>query len=120
MIGDIKNIRSYSHDNETSIVLDFNWGVDIDLKSLEAREKLDGIRDQLPDDIERIFIYKWSSADEEILALRLSSKRDLSNAFDMLNRNLKRRVIISEKMENTDNLIIGPVVNLSQEMVQNL
>jgi HAE1 family hydrophobic/amphiphilic exporter-1 len=91
-ITDLKEMSSFSQENSTFINLQFNWGVDIDAKSLEAREKLDGIRDQLPADIERFFIHKWSSADEEILELRLSSNRDLSNAYDMLNRNVKRRI----------------------------
>jgi len=89
-ITDLKEMRSFSQENTTFINLLFNWGINIDVKSLEAREKLDGIRDQLPEDIERIFIHKWSSADEAILQLRLSSNRDLSNAYDMLNRNVKR------------------------------
>jgi len=92
IIGDIREMRSWSHSDRGNVLVIFNWGIDIDAKTLQAREKIDGIRDQLPDDIERIFIHRWSSSDEAILNLRLSSNRDLSNAYDLLNRNLTRRL----------------------------
>ena len=90
-IGNIKNIYSHSSENFSNVFLEFDWGENTDVKALEAREKIDGIRNLLPDDMERVYIHKFNTSDEEILALRLSSKRDLSNSYDMLNRNLKRR-----------------------------
>jgi len=58
----------------------------------EANEKIDGIWNQLPPDLERYFVFKWSSTDIPIMNLRLSSKRDLSNSYDLLNRKVKRRI----------------------------
>jgi len=91
-IGDIKNMGSWSGENRANIWCEFEWGINTDLKALKAREKVDGIRDQLPDDIERYFIHKWNTSDEEILAMRLSSNRELSDSYDMLDRNVKRRL----------------------------
>ena len=87
-----KRMSSYSREGGANVQFEFNWGVDINLKALEAKEKLDGIRNQLPADVERIFVRKWSTSDMQMLMLRISSNRDLSNAYDMLNRNLKRRI----------------------------
>jgi HAE1 family hydrophobic/amphiphilic exporter-1 len=87
-----KRMSSYSREGGANVQFEFNWGVDINLKALEAKEKLDGIRNQFPADVERIFVRKWSTSDMEMLILRISSNRDLSNAYDMLNRNLKRRI----------------------------
>ena len=91
-ISGIKRMESNSHSGGAWIRLNFDWGVDTDVKALEAKEKLEGIRHLFPDDLERFFIRKWSTADMEILTLRISSNRDLSIAYDMLNRNVKRRV----------------------------
>jgi HAE1 family hydrophobic/amphiphilic exporter-1 len=91
-IGDIKTMGSWSSENQANIWCEFEWGINTDLKALKAREKVDGIRNQLPNDIERYYIHKWNTADEEILALRLSSNRDLSDSYDMLDRNVKRRL----------------------------
>ncbi len=91
-ISGYRRMTSHSGENGSNIQFEFTWGQDINLKALDAKEKLDGIRSQFPSDVERIFVRKWSTSDMEILTLRVSSNRDLSNAYDMLNRNLKRRI----------------------------
>ncbi len=91
-ISDVKRMRSDSHENGGFIALEFDWGIDANVKALEAKEKIDGVRHLLPNDLERFYIRKWSTSDMQLLTLRLSSNRDLSNSYDMLNRNLKRRV----------------------------
>ncbi len=101
-ISGIKRMESNSHSGGAWIRLNFDWGVDTDVKALEAKEKLEGIRHLFPDDLERFFIRKWSTADMEILTLRISSNRDLSNAYDMLNRNVKRRIERIEGVSKVD------------------
>jgi HAE1 family hydrophobic/amphiphilic exporter-1 len=91
-ISGIKRMSSNSWENGAWIQLEFDWGVDANVKALEAREKIDGIRHLLPDDLDRFYVRKWSASDMELLQVRISSDRDLSNAYDMLNRNLKRRI----------------------------
>jgi HAE1 family hydrophobic/amphiphilic exporter-1 len=91
-ISDVKRMRSTSRENQAEVQLEFNWGVDTDIKAIEAREKLDAVRDQLPADIERIFVGQFSTSDMPILQLRVSSERDLSGAYELLDRKLKRRI----------------------------
>ncbi|MCP5107599.1 MAG: efflux RND transporter permease subunit, partial [bacterium] len=91
-ISGIKRMRSDSRENSANIFVEFKWGTNTEIKAIEAREKIDSIRDQLPPDVERIRIGKFSTSDMVLLQLRISSKRDLSNAYDMLNRRVKRRL----------------------------
>ena len=91
-ISGIKRMQSDSRESGASINLEFNWGVDTNVKALEAREKLDGVRHLFPSDLERYFVYKWSSSDQAVLQVRISGARDLSNSYDMLDRNLKRKM----------------------------
>ena len=91
-ITGVKRIMSNSRENGAWVQLEFKWGENTAIKALEAQEKLNGIRHLLPEDVERFFVRKWSSSDWAILNLRISSERDLSNAYDMLNRNIKRRL----------------------------
>ena len=102
-ISDIKRMRSDSHENGGFIALEFDWGIDANVKALEAKEKIDGVRHLLPTDLERFFIRKWSTADMQLVTLRLSSNRDLSNSYDMLNRNLKRRI---ERLEGVSKVTL--------------
>ena len=61
-------------------------------KGIEARAKVDAIRHELPDDIRRILVFTGSLGDQPILQLRISSERDLSDSYDLLDRLLKRRL----------------------------
>lgn len=85
----IERMRSFSREDQAEIHLQFKWEENLKAKSVEAREKIDAIRNSLPSDVERIMVYRWNTSDEEIFALRVSSDRDLSNAYDLLERNLK-------------------------------
>lgn len=91
-MGSIERITSDSRENGSTIVLFFDWGSDLSAKGVEARDKVDSIRHRLPEDIERIQVRKFASDDFPMMTLRISSNRDLSDAHDMLNRNLKRRI----------------------------
>ncbi|MDD3763075.1 MAG: efflux RND transporter permease subunit [Nevskiales bacterium] len=88
----IERMNSESSDNGTNIFLGFEWGQDLAVKGVEARDKIDSVRDDLPADIERIQIQKFEAGSIPVLTLRVSAERDLSDAYDMLERNLKRRI----------------------------
>lgn len=89
-IGGIKELSSTSSADEVSIILELDWGSDVTIKAVEARERVEAIRDQLPNDIRRINVFKFNTSDQPVLTLRISSERDLSNAYDMIQRNLIR------------------------------
>lgn len=91
-ISGLERISSTSSENQAGIFVQFKMGTDISLKAMELKEKIDGIRNQLPDDVERFFINKFSAQDNPMMNLRISSERDLSNAYELLNRNLKQRI----------------------------
>lgn len=91
-ISDIKKMTSTSNEGGANVQIEFNWGVDTDVKAIEAKEKIEGIRSQLPTDVERLLIEKFNTADMAVLVIRISSERDLSNSYDLLNRNIKRRL----------------------------
>ncbi|MCH8328215.1 MAG: efflux RND transporter permease subunit, partial [Candidatus Marinimicrobia bacterium] len=91
-LSGVQNMNSNTHEQGVNIFLQFDWGQDISILAVQVKEKIDGVRHLLPDDLERIFIRKFSTADSPILTFRISSNRDLSSAYDMLQRNLVRRV----------------------------
>jgi HAE1 family hydrophobic/amphiphilic exporter-1 len=91
-LSDVKRMVSDSSENSTNIFLEFDWGIDTDVKAIEAKERIESIRSQLPLDVERISIEQLNTSDLPILVTRISSNRDLSNSYDMLNRLLKRRI----------------------------
>lgn len=120
-ISGVKHINSDSTENGAQISLNFEWGQDLATKGVEARDKIDALRAQLPADLERVLIQKFNASDQPMLVLRISSDgRDLASAYDMLNRSLKRRI---ERLEGVSRVELYGVearqvrVELSAEAV---
>lgn len=89
----IQRMRSTSSRDSAEIGLFFGWDADAAVQGMEVMDKIDSIRHTLPDDVDRIFVFRGSTTDEPIMVLRLSSDYiDLANSYDLLDRNLKRRI----------------------------
>ena len=86
----IKKMRSFTREDGMDVGLEFNWEENINTKSIEVRERLDSIRHLLPTDVERVLVFQFNTNDMPIFQLRVSSERDLSMAFDLLERQIKR------------------------------
>ncbi len=91
-ISGVERINSNAGENNGGVQVMFKQGSDIDLKAIEIKQKIESVRNTLPDDFEFYQIFKFQDGGGNTLQLRLSSNRDLSNAFDLLNRNLKQRI----------------------------
>ncbi|MCU1068811.1 efflux RND transporter permease subunit [Stenotrophomonas maltophilia] len=89
----IKRMRSSATSEAALIYIEFSdWDRDIAIAASDARERIDAIRSDLPDDLQRYNVFKWSSSDQPVLKVRLASTTDLTNAYDMLDREFKRRI----------------------------
>ncbi|QDF67419.1 efflux RND transporter permease subunit [Shewanella sp. SNU WT4] len=86
----ITDMESESSQNGVNIELSMKWGENVATKALEAREKIDAVRHLLPRDVERVFIRQFSTSDLPILTIRIASEGDLSNAFDLLDKQLRK------------------------------
>lgn len=91
-LSGVEQINSNSGENNAGVIVLFKQGTDIDIKSIEIKEKIESIRNQLPDDFEYYQIFKFQDGDAPTLQLRISSNRDLSDAYELLNRNLQQRI----------------------------
>ena len=89
-LSGIKELNSRSNPDGAQIEVQFDWGEETAVKAVEARERVEAIRDQLPADLRRINVLKFNFTDQPVLTLRISSERDLSNAYDLLMRKLVR------------------------------
>ncbi|RLA05785.1 MAG: hypothetical protein DRQ47_00260 [Gammaproteobacteria bacterium] len=87
----MEHMWSNSDNRGARINLNFEFNVDMDIARAEIHERLDRIKDELPDDLERIIIaenYNPRESGETILEARLSSGRDLSKNYDLLDRKI--------------------------------
>jgi HAE1 family hydrophobic/amphiphilic exporter-1 len=102
-LSSVERMQSTSRQDGAQIFLQFDWDQDMAAKGIEARAKVDAIRHQLPDDVRRVLVYTGSFGDQPILNLRISSERDLSDAYTMLDRQLKRRL---ERLEGVSRVTL--------------
>ena len=88
----IKRMNSTSDAESAQIFLEFKWGESVAIKAVQAREKIDAVRADLPSDLQRYTVQKFSTSDEPILKLRVATESnvDLSNAYELLDREFKR------------------------------
>ncbi|MBN8726323.1 MAG: efflux RND transporter permease subunit [Xanthomonadales bacterium] len=87
----IKRMQSTSDAEAAQVFLEFKWGENVAIKAVQAREKIDAIRDELPSDVKRYFVQKFSTSDQPVLQLRIASDGgDLSNAYELIERGIKR------------------------------
>jgi len=89
----IKRMDSNARSDGAQVFMQFSdWSRDVAIAASEARERLDAIRDELPDDLKRLQVLKFSTTDQPVLRVRLASKHDLTGAYDMIDREFKRRL----------------------------
>jgi HAE1 family hydrophobic/amphiphilic exporter-1 len=88
----VKRMNSTSDAESAQIFLEFKWGESVAIKAVQAREKIDAIRSDLPSDLQRYTVQKFSTSDEPILKLRIATETgvDLASAYDLLDREIKR------------------------------
>ncbi|MCB1629156.1 MAG: efflux RND transporter permease subunit, partial [Xanthomonadales bacterium] len=87
----IKQMQSESKADGAGVFMIFDWGVDLAIKAAEVRERVEAARDELPGDVRRINVFKFNTADEPILRVRLSAgDMDLRGQYHKLERVLKR------------------------------
>ncbi|MFC5489776.1 efflux RND transporter permease subunit [Dokdonella soli] len=76
-VGVVKNVRkvhSVSRTSQSDVVLEFTWGTDMDMASLEVRDKLDTV--QLPLEAKKPLLLRFNPSTDPILRLGLSTAGD--------------------------------------------
>ncbi|MFT5451036.1 MAG: HAE1 family hydrophobic/amphiphilic exporter-1 [Enterobacterales bacterium] len=92
-LNGLEHMNSTSSSSGGNISLNFAFDVDMALARSEIHQRIDRIRDQLPDDVERVIVSdsrRGNENGETILEARISSGRDLSKNYDLLDRKIVR------------------------------
>src|SRR5688500_17746096 len=89
----IKRMDATASADQVQIFMQFtDWDRDVAIAASDARERIDAIRDDLPQDLQRYFVFKFSTTDQPVLRVRLASASDLTGAYEMIDREFKRRI----------------------------
>lgn len=89
----ISSLNSTSRADGANVMIEFSdWDRDINITASEARDRIDAIRAELPDDFQRYYVENFSPSDEPMLRLRFSSQRDLRGEYELIEREVQRPI----------------------------
>jgi HAE1 family hydrophobic/amphiphilic exporter-1 len=103
-VQDLKTITSSSRENMSVVVLEFEWGINLDEASNDVRDAIARVETYLPDDADKPMIIKFSSSMMPIMFLSATAEESYAGLDKML----------EEKLANPLNRINGVgAVNIS-------
>ncbi|GAH67520.1 unnamed protein product, partial [marine sediment metagenome] len=104
-IQGVKKISSYSREGSSLVLMEFNWGTDMDVSALNIREKIDQVKGFLPDDASDPIVIKFDPSLMPILVLGMDSEeKDLQKLQEYAEDILKPRL---ERMEEVASVTIN-------------
>ena len=83
-VSDLKHITSKSRENISLVMLEFNFGTDIDVATNDVRDKLDVVESALPDGVDNPIIFKFGTEDIPILILSVTAKESTNALYKIL------------------------------------
>ena len=89
-VEDIDQITSTSMEGNSTVRLEFAWGTDLDLAMFNVREKIDIVRNNLPDEADAPLIFKFSTDMIPVMGLLLAGIDDLATAYDLAENQIKK------------------------------
>lgn len=88
----VQSVESVSREGSSLVTVRFAWGTDMDFAALNVREKLDNIRDGLPELASRPVVLRTDPRSEPVMALSVSGSRDLPALKDLAESVFRRRL----------------------------
>jgi len=101
-VNNVDRISSTSSEGSSVVVLEFDYGADMDAGTMQMREKLDLIRDFLPSDASSPFVFKIDPNAMPIIISGLSSDRGIEEIQDIAENKLKSRIERIEGVASVD------------------
>lgn len=88
----VTKVESLSREGVSLVLLRFAWGTDMDFAALNVREKLDQLRDALPELADRPVVLRTDPRSEPIMSLSVTGGGDLWSLKDLSETVFRRRL----------------------------
>ena len=108
-LGTINGIDTMSANaaaDSARITLSFVDGTDMDMAAVDVRDRVDRARHLLPDDLERVNIWRFQTSDIPVLRFDLSADWPVERFYDFTENVLQRRL---ERLEGVAQVEIGGI-----------
>ncbi len=102
-ISEIEKVRSISYDNVGFVFVQFLLSADVNVKSIEVKDKVEAILNDLPDDIEQPIIEKYDPLMQPVIELVLSSESmNIRDIYEYADKTLKNKFSSIEGVAKVD------------------
>ena len=91
-VNNIKNITSYSRENSSDVMVEFNWGVDLREASEDIREALERIYDSLPDNADKPNIRKFATDDTSLMEVAIYGLEDKATLYTIAENQIAPKI----------------------------
>ena len=88
-ISGIKNIESYSLDSVSIVIVEFEFGTDVNFAHIDVKDKVDAIIAQLPDDAESPIAEKFDLGASPVVELIITGDRPLQELYELADKDIK-------------------------------
>jgi hydrophobic/amphiphilic exporter-1 (mainly G- bacteria), HAE1 family len=89
----LENITSTASQNRARLELEFQPGTNMDMASLEVRERVELARRRLPDDVDRIELGRWGTDDQPVLRGAISWAGDAARLTELIERRVEPAIL---------------------------
>jgi len=87
-VNNLDTLTSKSLDNLSVISCKFDWGSDLDVASNDIRDQLEMAKRDLPDDIEKPILFKFSSSTAPILFITVTGTKSWPRLFQLVDKEI--------------------------------
>lgn len=91
-LDNLETIESTSSGTGSSVRVEFKNDTDMDLASLEVRDRIDQVRGRLPDEVDRIRIFRFQSSDIPIYRFSVGWNGDRTGLYNFLEDILRPQI----------------------------
>jgi hydrophobic/amphiphilic exporter-1 (mainly G- bacteria), HAE1 family len=89
----LENITSTASQNRARLELEFQPGTNMDMASLEVRERAELARRRLPDDVDRIDLGRWGTDDQPVLRGAIAWNGDPARLTELIERRVEPAIL---------------------------
>ena len=88
-ISGIKSIESSSLDSVSIVIVEFEFGTDVNFAHIDVKDKVDAIVTKLPDDVDPPIAEKFDLGASPIVELMITGDRPLQELYELADRDIK-------------------------------
>ncbi|MCA9732152.1 MAG: efflux RND transporter permease subunit [Deferribacteres bacterium] len=89
-ISGMRRVETNSFTNGCWTFIEFAKGTDMDVAYAQLRDRVDRVKAELPDDVERLYIRKWSNDDEPIMWVSFAQQKPIEDVYTLAEMQIQK------------------------------